>query len=98
MKSTHCCQCGTPRVPSRARVESHFRHDILSMSDHRQITHPPGVYNEQSPQLIAHFSLYRNGGSNEDTHICDACIVVGLKHLRQRIEADLQAFEANGIK
>ena len=97
MKRTHCCQCGAPRVPSRAPVQSFSRHDILTMENYREIAHPPGVYNEQSPQLMATFSLYRNGGTNEDTHLCDGCIVVGLKHLRERIDADLNVFKANGV-
>lgn len=95
MRNTHCCQCGAVRKPTHAPIASFRCDEILEIRKYRPInSHPaPGVHNEESPQLIAQFSLYRNGGSDQGTHICDDCFVVGLKFLRERIESDLRALE-----
>lgn len=87
MKNTHCCQCGAPRKVTQAPVANLSRHDILVMKDFRTInSNPaPGVMNEMSPQLFASFSMYRNGGTDSNTHICDECFVVGLKHIQCRV-------------
>lgn len=94
MKNTHCCQCGAIRKPTQQPVESFGDNDVIVMERHRQIT--PVSCNEISPQLIANFGVWRNGGTDFGrTHICDACIVVGLKNIKARVDAAIEQLSAS---
>ena len=44
---------------------------------------------EKSPQLIASVSIWRNGGTGADTHMCDDCIIVGLKVAKRFVDKSL---------
>lgn len=87
-RADHCCLCGEPRRPTQAPVPS-FSNDleIVTIGDYRPLK--AGRW-EQSPQLLVNVSMWRNGGTaTGETHICDACIVVGLKRAREFIEKAL---------
>lgn len=87
-RSMNCCFCGTPRRLTQAPLRS-FGNDerIIQMSDYREML--PGRW-ENSPQMIVAVSLYRNGGSNPETHICDGCILVGLEHAKQFVDKSIE--------
>ena len=87
-RADHCCCCGEPRRPTQKPVES-FGNDIeiVHMRDYR--TMKPGRW-EDSPQLLVSVGMWRNGGTAPgETHLCDGCIVVGLKRAKEFIEKSL---------
>jgi hypothetical protein len=89
-RSAHCCLCGAPRRPTQKPVES-FGNDIriVQMADHRPMLE--GRW-EDSPQLLVNVSMWRNGGTAPgQTHICDDCLIVGLKHAKHFVDASLAA-------
>jgi hypothetical protein len=89
-RSANCCLCGAPRRPTQRPVEG-FGNDgrIISMADHRPML--PGRW-EDRPQMIAQVSFYRNGGTAPgQTHICDDCILVGLRHAKEFVDASIAA-------
>jgi hypothetical protein len=36
-------------------------------------------------------NIYRNGGTNEDCHLCDDCLRVGLRAIKAEVDAALEA-------
>lgn len=91
-RSAHCCLCGEPRRPTRAPVDGFGNtgamDNVIVMAKHRPMQ--DGRW-EQSPQMIASVLIYRNGGTAPGkTHICDGCIVVGLKHIKAFVDSSLE--------
>lgn len=91
-RNAHCCLCGEPRRPTQAPVESFGNNvECLSIKDHRELKE--GRW-ETSPQLLVNVSMWRNGGTAVgQTHICDGCIVVGLKAAKRFVDESLAALE-----
>lgn len=84
-RSLHCCLCGARRRPTQKPVES-FGNSVerISVADHRPLQ--DGRW-EVSPQLLVNVSMWRNGGTAPgQTHICDECIVVGLKAAKRFVD------------
>lgn len=77
-RTQHCCCCGEPRKPTQKPVEGFGNNcQTVTIGKHRELKE--GRW-EQSPQLLVSVSIYRNGGTDYgNTHICDGCIVVGLR-------------------
>jgi hypothetical protein len=96
MKASYCCQCGTPRRFGEAQITSYCANaGIIHTLDYRQKATNPEASNEDCPQLLASACVYRNGGTSEyDTHICPACLAVGLRKLKAIIDRDLAAIDA----
>ncbi len=90
-RHAHCCLCGAPRRPTQKPVES-FGNGIecLLMREHREIPQGPGQL-EISPQMLVNVSIRRNGGGIGGEHICDDCIVVGLKAAKRFVDDALRA-------
>lgn len=92
MDNRFCCQCGEPRRPTQGVVPSFSYNKLLNVRDFRELK--PGRA-EQSPQFMIHLAVYasvrRNGGecSQGRTHMCEACIVVGLRDLKKVIDSTL---------
>lgn len=87
-RSDHCCICGERRRPTQKPVPS-FGNDIeiVTMKNYREMK--PGRW-EDSPQLLVSVGLWRNGGTAPgETHICDGCIVIGLKRAKEFCEKAL---------
>lgn len=84
-RSAHCCLRGTRRRPTQKPVESFGNNvECLSIADHRPLQE--GRW-EVSPQLLVNVSMWRNGGTAVgQTHICDECIVVGLKAAKRFVD------------
>ncbi|MHC2353367.1 hypothetical protein ACVMB3_002825 [Sinorhizobium meliloti] len=84
-RSLHCCLCGASRRPTQKPVESFGNNvECLSIKDYRPLQE--GRW-EASPQLLVGVSMWRNGGTAPgQTHICDACIVVGLKAAKRFVD------------
>lgn len=92
MDRDHCCLCGAPRRPTQAPVES-FGNNIacLQMDQHRPMQPGRG---EERTQMLVSVSMWRNGGSAPgQTHICDACIVVGLRAAKAFVDDALEKLD-----
>jgi hypothetical protein len=48
--------------------------------------------------LIVNAGVWRNGGCNEETHLCDDCLRVGLRHIKLKVDACLEEIEADTDK
>jgi hypothetical protein len=89
-RSANCCLCGAPRRPTQKPVDG-FGNDcrIVQMDQHRPMQ--DGRW-EQSPQLLVSVSMWRNGGTSPgQTHICDDCILVGLRHAKEFVDQSIAA-------
>ena len=93
-RDAHCGLCGAPRRPTQKPVGSFGNGtECLRMREHREIPQGPGQI-EISPQLLLNVSMWRNGGGLAGEHICDDCIVVGLKAAKRFVDNALQALRA----
>jgi hypothetical protein len=89
-RHAHCCLCGTPRRPTQKPVPS-FGNDVecVTIGEHRELRE--GRW-EENPQLLVSVSMWRNGGTaSGQTHICDDCIVIGLKTAKRFVDDALGA-------
>lgn len=83
-RSAHCCLCGEPRKPTQQPVASFGNNQhIIQMDQHRPMQ--IGRW-EQSPQLLVSVLMWRNGGTNEHTHMCDGCILIGLQEAKSFVD------------
>lgn len=91
-RNKFCCLCGEPRRPTQKPVESFSNNlQIVIIKKYRELK--PGRW-EISPQLLVNVSMWRNGGTAPgETHICDGCIVVGLRTAKEFVDASLAALE-----
>ena len=80
MNSSHCCACGKHRGISQIRESWGLQCPIVC------VPLPPEKEGDQyNHQYIANASVFRNGGSGSNTHICDECLLVGLRYLKVEI-------------
>jgi hypothetical protein len=89
-RSAHCCLCGQPRKPTQKPVDR-FNNgtEIVNMAKHRPMQ--PGRW-ENEPQVLVNVGLWRNGGTaTGQTHMCDDCILVGLKHAKVWVDTQIAA-------
>jgi len=77
-RTLHCCLCGEPRRPTQKPVEGFSNNvECISIGKHRDLK--PMRW-EDHTQLLVSVSMWRNGGTaSGQTHICDGCIIVGLR-------------------
>ncbi len=87
-RNEHCCLCGERRRPTQTPVESFSNQcRIVAVEGRRPLQE--GRW-ELSPQMIVNVQIYRNGGSAPgQTHICDGCIVVGLREAKRFVDGAL---------
>ena len=100
MKNTHCCQCGKPR--GLAPISKGFRLDSIASGIFYPCpagevvrTPAPGVYLEQSPSMIIVAQAYRNGGCNDEVHICTECTTKSVRHIRDSLTIALGEIPTN---
>lgn len=95
-RSVNCCLCGAPRRPTQQPVAS-FGNNIecITIGDHRELK--PGRW-ELSPQLLVSVNMWRNGGTSAETHMCDDCIVVGLKAAKAFVDGALSSLSGTDGK
>lgn len=82
MNPNYCATCGQPRGIAPQR-QSYSDLQVIEVRDHLDLR--PGRA-EESPQLLASVSVWRNGGVGEQTHLCDRCLRLSLRLLRERID------------
>lgn len=87
----YCCLCGEPRLPTQNPVESFGCHDIIHIGEYRELKPERWEY---APQMILSVRLWRNGGiAPAETHMCDGCIVVGLRAAKKFVDETLSRLE-----
>lgn len=85
-RSNYCSCCGALRGLS-ARNQAYNLHDIVPVEPHRPMQRDDGRVFEMSPQLIVHIGVYRNGGgASTDEHICNDCLMVGIRHALEALQ------------
>ena len=88
-RSAHCCLCGAVRRPTQKPVASFGNNLVcITVGEHRPLQE--GRW-EVNPQMLVNVSMWRNGGTDSQTHMCDDCIVVGLKEAKRFVDASLAA-------
>lgn len=88
-RNDNCCLCGALRRPTQAPVEG-FSNNIecITIGEHCELKE--GRW-EVNPQMLVSVSMWRNGGTAPgQTHICDECIVVGLKAAKRFVDDSLR--------
>lgn len=89
----HCCLCGAPRRPTQAPVGSFGNNvECLSIADYRPLQNERW---EARPQLLINVVMWRNGGVDSHTHMCDDCIVIGLKAAKKFVDGALEGLTAS---
>lgn len=95
-RSAHCCLCGADRRPTQKPVQSFGNNlECIFIGEHRPLQE--GRW-EVNPQLLVNVSMWRNGGTDSHTHMCDDCIVVGLKEAKRFVDTSLAALLKSGSR
>lgn len=89
-----CSCCGAPRRPTQSPVHSfgNSQRSLVSVRDHRAID---STNIEQSPSLCVHVGIWRNGGGLPPEHVCDDCILIGLREAKRFVDGSIAAL-SNG--
>lgn len=76
-----CHACGTPRTPLDPPRKGYSESVHIIVREHKAID---TTDIETSPQLIADFRFWRNGGPED--HLCNDCIRLAARLLIKRLE------------
>lgn len=89
MNRDHCATCGRPRGISVPRRSWSYHRTVHVPRTGNPDDHPAQIAND----LICSAAVYRNGGSDERTHLCDDCIRTGLLVLKLEIDSLLSELD-----
>lgn len=90
-RAERCCTCGRPRGLAQKRRDWGLQCPT-AMIPH---TPNPAEHGDQiTNDIICNAGIWRNGGSDGDTHLCDDCLRVGLRVLKLKIAEALEVVEA----
>lgn len=90
-RAERCCTCGRPRGLAQKRRDWGLQCPT-AMIPH---TPNPAEHGDQiTNDIICNAGIWRNGGSDGDTHLCDDCLRVGLRVLKLKIDEALEVVEA----
>jgi hypothetical protein len=94
-RSQSCSTCGKKRGPLEQRRESWGIHDTpdVPRRDDPE-ARPWQIHND----LITSVSVYRNGGTSGDTHLCDDCLRIGLRDIKLKVDEMLEVVEEGADK
>lgn len=91
-ESERCATCGRVRSPITPRRESWGHHQTVLIP---RTGDPDNTPWQMTNDLIVGASIYRNGGTCETSHLCDDCLRIGLRHLKEAVSALLQEFDSD---
>lgn len=94
-KSDRCWTCGRPRGLAQRRASWRLEMPTIWIPRTGDPSDKPA---QAANDLICHVSIYRNGGTNESTHLCDECLRVGLRAIKVRLDALLDRLDASHDK
>jgi hypothetical protein len=94
MRNERCATCGRKRglSPLRRDWGHHTTRMVPSTGDEND--RPWQITND----LIVGASVYRNGGTCDETHLCDECLRIGLRYLHVTIGEMLDESDAGRDK
>lgn len=81
MEPRRCATCGAPRTVEQRR-QSFGANAVLHMSQMLPSTEGAA---EMCPQILIGFHAYRNGGTDERTHMCDGCVRLSLVEIQRQV-------------
>lgn len=90
-----CCTCGKPRGLALQRKSW----SLNCPTQYIPHTKNPDEQGDQiTNDVIVGAHIYRNGGSGENTHLCDDCLRVGLRMIKLQVDELLGTIEAGADK
>jgi len=95
-RSDFCSTCGKPRGTLEPRRESwglDCRTAMVPRSDDPTMK-PWQISND----LIFNAAVWRNGGTSEESHLCDDCLRIGLRAIKLEVDRLLESVEAGADK
>lgn len=95
-RSQNCATCGKKRRPLEARRESWGTRLPTQLVPWPAV--PEGRPCQSVNDLIVGAQVYRNGGTSEDTHLCDDCLRIGLRAIKAAVDEALEVVEAGADK
>lgn len=90
-----CCTCGRPRGLTQRRASWGLQCPTVIVP---RTNNPDDKPWQITNDLIYTAAVWRNGGSDETTHVCDDCIRVGLRAIKLKVDELLGEIEANADK
>lgn len=81
-RSKFCATCGRERKPLEMRRDV-WRFEETPLVPRILDLKPWQMTND----LIVMVSIYRNGGTDEATHLCDDCLRIGLRAIKVTVDA-----------
>jgi hypothetical protein len=87
-RSKFCATCGRERRGLEIQRESWGTHTTALLPRIPGL-HPWQITND----LIVSASIYRNGGTSEECHLCDDCLRIGLRTIKLAVDRTLEAVE-----
>lgn len=94
-RAKHCCTCGRLRGLAQRRGSWGLNCPTVSVPrTGNPEDRPWQIHND----LICNAGVWRNGGSGDDSHICDDCIRIGLRLIKLKVDELLGEIEAGRDK
>lgn len=93
--ANHCWTCGRPRGIALQRGSWSLRigTPLVPRTDN-----PADKPAQFTNDLICGASIYRNGGTGSDTHLCDDCLRIGLRAMKVQLSKLLDDLDAGADK
>lgn len=86
-RAEHCWTCGRPRGLSQQRESWSLRMPTPAIP---RTGNPADKPSQGYNDLICQVSVYRNGGTDRGTHLCDDCLRIGVRAIKVRIDELLE--------
>lgn len=90
-----CCVCGQPRGLAQRRESWGLKCPTALIPRSANPEHRPW---QITNDVIYSAGVWRNGGADEKTHICDECLRIGLREIKLHIDELLGSIEADHDK
>lgn len=83
MNADRCWTCGRPRGLSQLRTSWSLHMGTPFVP---RTPDPADTPAQSINDLICVASIYRNGGTSRETHLCDACLAIGVRAIKVKLE------------
>jgi hypothetical protein len=94
-RADRCCTCGRPRGLAQKRPSWGLQCPTAIIPH----TPNPAEHGDQiTNDIICNAGVWRNGGSDHDTHLCDDCIRIGLRVIKLKVDELLGVMETDTDK
>lgn len=94
-RADRCCTCGRPRGLAQKRPSWGLECRTAFVP---HTTNPKEHGDQITNDIVVNAGIWRNGGSDNDTHLCDDCLRIGLRVIKLKVDELLGAIEANADK